>query len=77
MLASEAGYLPIVPIVIANYSNILNMPSKHIRSGTVKVKVLPPFEWAARDDPEKHLTVDEMMEIVGREMYHTVLELSN
>ncbi|KAF2139096.1 uncharacterized protein K452DRAFT_328420 [Aplosporella prunicola CBS 121167] len=36
--------VPIVPIVVANYSNVLNIKRKIFRSGTVPVKVLPPIK---------------------------------
>lgn len=36
--------VPIVPVVVANYSNVLNFKRKIFRSGRVPVKVLGPFE---------------------------------
>jgi len=36
--------VPIVPVVVANYSNILNVKAKTFNSGTVPVSVLEPVE---------------------------------
>merc|ERR1712070_851116 len=36
--------VPIVPVVVANYSNVLNVKRKVFRSGTIPVKVLEPIE---------------------------------
>ena len=36
--------VPIVPIVVANYSNILNIRRKIFRAGRIPIKVLPPIE---------------------------------
>ena len=36
--------VPIVPVVVANYSNILNVKAKTFNAGTVPVSVLEPVE---------------------------------
>jgi len=36
--------VPIVPVVVANYSNILNVRAKTFNAGTVPVSVLEPVE---------------------------------
>ncbi|KAI9815474.1 MAG: 1-acylglycerol-3-phosphate O-acyltransferase [Pycnora praestabilis] len=41
--------VPIVPIVVANYSNVLHVPSRSFQAGDIPVKVLPPI-------PTAHLT---------------------
>jgi lysophosphatidate acyltransferase len=36
--------VPLVPVVVANYSHVLNVKKRIFRSGSVPVKVLPPIE---------------------------------
>ncbi|KAI9723307.1 MAG: hypothetical protein M1812_001190 [Candelaria pacifica] len=48
--------VPIVPIVAANYSNVMHVQSRRFQPGDIPVKVLPPI-------PTAHLTsadVDEL-----------------
>nr|POF07193.1 putative 1-acyl-sn-glycerol-3-phosphate acyltransferase [Quercus suber] len=45
--------VPMIPIVVANYSNVLNLRKKIFRQGTIKVKVLKPVE-------TKGMTKDEV-----------------
>ncbi|KAI9762221.1 MAG: hypothetical protein M4579_000544 [Chaenotheca gracillima] len=35
--------VPVVPIIVANYSDILHVPSRIFKSGTLHIKVLPPI----------------------------------
>ena len=36
--------VPLVPVVVANYSHVLNVKKRIFRGGSVPVKVLPPVE---------------------------------
>ncbi|KAI9767971.1 MAG: 1-acylglycerol-3-phosphate O-acyltransferase [Geoglossum simile] len=48
--------VPIVPVVVANYSYVLNVRKWIFGSGTIPVKVLPPI-------PTAHLTADDVEEL--------------
>jgi lysophosphatidate acyltransferase len=76
VLALEAGYMPIVPIVIANYAHIFHVPSRSASTGTIKVKVLPPFEWPQVKEVDKQRAIEEMMEAVSNKMYDALIEIS-
>ncbi|TWU77342.1 1-acylglycerol-3-phosphate O-acyltransferase [Metarhizium rileyi] len=54
-LAVQAG-VPIVPVVVANYSHVLHVKSMVFRSGTVPIKVLNPI-------PTKGLTAADVDEL--------------
>ncbi|EKG15130.1 Phospholipid/glycerol acyltransferase [Macrophomina phaseolina MS6] len=65
--------VPIVPIVVANYSNVLNIKKKVFNSGTVPVKVLPPIQ-------TKGLTaadVDRITNETRDAMFKTLQELAH
>ncbi|KAI9654103.1 MAG: 1-acylglycerol-3-phosphate O-acyltransferase [Bathelium mastoideum] len=57
--------VPIVPIVVANYSNVLHMQSRRFSAGKIPVKVLPPIETkglsAANVDDLLHRTREQMV----------------
>ncbi|KAL9079430.1 MAG: hypothetical protein Q9157_001684 [Trypethelium eluteriae] len=57
--------VPIVPIVVANYSNLLHLQSRRFTSGKIPVKVLPPIDTkdlsAADVDDLVHRTREQMM----------------
>ncbi|KAK0659406.1 putative 1-acyl-sn-glycerol-3-phosphate acyltransferase [Lasiodiplodia hormozganensis] len=65
--------VPIVPIVVANYSNVLSLKKKIFNSGVVPVKVLPPI-------PTKGLTaadVDRLTTETRESMLRTLQELAH
>jgi len=51
--------VPIVPVVVANYSNVLDVRRKVFEKGTVPVSVLEPVQ-------TKGLTKDDVEELAGR-----------
>lgn len=56
--------VPIVPIVVANYSNVLNIRRKIFWAGRIPIKVLPPVETKgleSKDADELCARVREMM----------------
>ena len=64
--------VPIVPIVVANYSNVLNTKKKIFRPGTIPIKVLQPIE-------TKGLSKDDMqgvLEETRRKMLEALQELT-
>lgn len=64
--------VPIVPIVVANYSNVLNTKKKIFRPGTIPVRVLKPIE-------TKGLSKDNMqglLEETRRDMLQALQELT-
>lgn len=64
--------VPIVPIVVANYSNVLNTRTKKFVAGTIPIRVLKPVE-------TKGLSKDNMqgvLEDVRRRMLQTLIELT-
>ncbi|KAI6817056.1 1-acylglycerol-3-phosphate O [Hortaea werneckii] len=62
--------VPIVPVVVANYSNVLNVKRKVFRSGTIPVKVLEPIETKGKTkedvDALLELTRSRMLEELGK-----------
>ncbi|RMZ00500.1 hypothetical protein D0860_07972 [Hortaea werneckii] len=62
--------VPIVPVVVANYSNVLNVKRKVFRSGTIPVKVLEPIETKGKTkedvDALLELTRNRMLEELGK-----------
>ncbi|PQE10676.1 1-acyl-Sn-glycerol-3-phosphate acyltransferase protein [Rutstroemia sp. NJR-2017a BBW] len=76
VIAMEAGNMPIVPVVIANYAHIFHVPTRHASSGTIKIRVLPPLEWTQVNGMDKQRAIDEMMEAVSNKMYETLIEIS-
>ncbi|KID85417.1 AtaAp protein [Metarhizium guizhouense ARSEF 977] len=70
-LAVQAG-VPIVPVVVANYSHVLHIKSMVFRAGTVPIKVLNPI-------PTKGLTsadVDELTRTTRELMLTELLALT-
>jgi len=70
-LAVEAG-VPIVPVVVANYSHILYIKGLHFKSGHIPIKVLDPI-------PTKGLTsadVDELARTTRDLMLRELVALS-
>ncbi|RDW65259.1 1-acyl-sn-glycerol-3-phosphate acyltransferase [Coleophoma crateriformis] len=54
-LAVQAG-VPIVPVVAANYSNLLYVPDRNFQSGVIHLKVLEPI-------PTKNLTAADVEDL--------------
>lgn len=50
--------VPVVPVVVANYSNVLNLKRKSFKSGTVPVSILKPIE-------TKGMTKDDVENLMG------------
>ncbi|KAH0541574.1 hypothetical protein GP486_008706, partial [Trichoglossum hirsutum] len=48
--------VPIVPIVVANYSHILNVRTWQFKTGKIPIKVLPPI-------PTSHLTTEDVEDL--------------
>ncbi|KAF2768301.1 acyltransferase-domain-containing protein [Teratosphaeria nubilosa] len=54
--------VPIVPVVVANYSNILNMKRKIFRAGTIPVKVLEPISTKGKGKEDVDALLEEVRE---------------
>lgn len=70
-LAIQAG-VPIVPIVVGNYSHVFSWKRKHLEPGVIPIKVLEPIE-------TKDLTaadVDRLVVEVRNNMLKTIKEMS-
>ncbi|KAF2103784.1 putative 1-acylglycerol-3-phosphate acyltransferase [Rhizodiscina lignyota] len=65
--------VPIVPAVVANYSNILNFKRKIFRAGRIPIKVLKPFETKGLTGAD----VDTLMADVREAMLKEIIALSN
>jgi lysophosphatidate acyltransferase len=52
--------VPIVPIVVANYSNVLNIKRRIFRPGRIPIKVLPPVSTKGLDANDVHRLCDDM-----------------
>ncbi|KAI9799945.1 MAG: hypothetical protein M1825_004316 [Sarcosagium campestre] len=48
--------VPIVPVVTANYSNVLHLQTKKFNAGVIPIKVLPPI-------PTAHLTLSDVEDL--------------
>ncbi|WPH03177.1 Hypothetical protein R9X50_00605300 [Acrodontium crateriforme] len=53
------GQVPIVPIVVANYSEVLNLKRKIFRRGTIKIRVLDPIPTAGKTKEDVDALLDE------------------
>ncbi|KAL4777581.1 hypothetical protein BDW60DRAFT_5522 [Aspergillus nidulans var. acristatus] len=71
-LAVKAG-VPIVPVVVENYSHILAPKKFRFEAGSIKVKVLPPIS----TDGLTAADVDGLTTSTRESMLNTLLELSN
>lgn len=65
--------VPIVPIVVANYSHVLNLKEKRFRPGTVPVTVLPPIQTKGLEAKD----VDTLVEKCRAAMLDEVVRLSH
>ncbi|KAL6234987.1 hypothetical protein BDW75DRAFT_150336 [Aspergillus navahoensis] len=71
-LAVKAG-VPIVPVVVENYSHILAPKKLRFEAGSIKVKVLPPISTEGLTAAD----VDKLTTSTRDSMLKTLLELSN
>lgn len=70
-LARQAG-VPVVPIVIANYSHVFNFKERRFEDGIIPVKVLPPISLDG-------MTADDMRQLADKtrlEMLQVLEEIS-
>lgn len=51
--------VPIVPVVVANYSNVLNMKRKTFRPGTIPIKILEPIETKGKTKEDVDALLEE------------------
>ena len=65
--------VPIVPVVVANYSNILNVKKKIFRPGTIRAKVLEPVETKGKTKED----VDALLEEVRTRMLTELKKLTS
>ena len=56
--------VPIVPVVVANYSNVLNVRKKVFRSGTISARVLQPISTVGKGKED----VDALLELTREVM---------
>lgn len=64
--------VPIVPIVVANYSNLLNPKKKIFRPGRIPVRVLEPVETKGLSKENMQAVLEE----VRRKMLETLQEMT-
>ena len=62
-----------MPIVVANYSNILNIRRRIFRAGRIPIKVLPPIETKGMEAKD----VDELCIMVREAMMKALVEITN
>lgn len=60
--------VPIIPVVVANYSNVLNMKRKIFRKGTIPIKVLEPISTKGR-------TKEDVDALLGETRTRMLMEL--
>lgn len=63
--------VPIVPIVVANYSNVLNVKKKTFQPGRIPVKILEPISTKGKTKED----VDQLLDEVRSKMLGTLKEL--
>nr|POF22384.1 putative 1-acyl-sn-glycerol-3-phosphate acyltransferase [Quercus suber] len=60
--------VPMVPVVVANYSNVLNLRKKIFRQGTIRVKVLKPIETKGMTKDEVDGMLEQVQELMLKEL---------
>ena len=63
--------VPIIPVVVANYSNVLNVKSKKFQPGRIPVKILQPISTVGKTKED----VNQLLEEVREKMLKTLKEL--
>ncbi|TKA72762.1 hypothetical protein B0A55_06841 [Friedmanniomyces simplex] len=56
--------VPLIPVVVANYSNVLNVKRKIFRQGTIPITILEPIDTRGKTKED----VDELLEVVRSRM---------
>lgn len=64
--------VPIVPVVVANYSNVLNVKRKIYRPGTIPVRVLEPISTKGKTKDD----VDALLEETRSKMLKALKEIT-
>lgn len=64
--------VPIVPIVVANYNNVLSLKRKVFRAGTIPVRVLEPIDTKRKGKED----VDALLEEVRSKMLAALKDLT-
>jgi len=65
--------VPIVPVIVANYSNILNVKRKTFRPGTIAARVLEPVQTTGKTKEE----VDALLEETRSRMLEALQSLTS
>ncbi|USW52047.1 Putative phospholipid/glycerol acyltransferase [Septoria linicola] len=60
--------VPIIPVVVANYSNVLNVKRKTFRPGVVPVKVLEPISTKGKTKEDVDSILEEVREKMLKEL---------
>lgn len=60
--------VPVVPIVVSNYSNLVSIPRKIFRPGTIPLKVLKPIETKGKTFEDVDALTIEVREIMLQEL---------
>lgn len=60
--------VPIVPIVVANYSNVLDVKRKLFRPGTIPVKVVAPISTKGKTKDDVDVLVEQTRNIMLEEL---------
>lgn len=60
--------VPIVPIVVSNYSNLVSIPRKVFRPGTIPLKVLKPIETKGKTFEDVDTLLVEVREVMLKEL---------
>ncbi|KAF1988728.1 acyltransferase-domain-containing protein [Aulographum hederae CBS 113979] len=64
--------VPIIPVVVANYADILNLKTKVFRAGHIPVKVLKPVSTEGLETKD----VEELCRRIRQDMLETLVELT-
>ena len=64
--------VPIIPVVVANYSNVLNVKRKIFRQGTIPIRVLEPVQTNGKTKED----VDALLEEVRSKMLAELKKLT-
>jgi lysophosphatidate acyltransferase len=67
---------PIVPIVFANYSYLYNSKERKFKSGTIKVRVLPPIETKGMGPEDVDALIRRTVEVMDKTYKEISLPLS-
>ncbi len=60
--------VPIIPVVVANYSNVLNVKRKTFRPGVVPVRILEPISTKGKTKDDVDSILEEVREKMLREL---------